>query len=42
VHEAIDPALPFQPAHHVWTESQLPDTVLPPATESLKLFERGG
>jgi hypothetical protein len=42
VHEAIDPALPFQPAHHVWTESRLPDTVLPPATESLKLFERGG
>lgn len=42
VHEAIDPALPFQPTHHVWTESRLPDTVLPPASESLKLFERGG
>jgi hypothetical protein len=29
VHEAIDPALPFAPLHHVWADSRLPDTVLP-------------
>jgi hypothetical protein len=41
VHERIAPSLPFQPAHHVWTDSRLPDTVLPPASDSLKLFPRG-
>ena len=41
VHEAIDPALPFEPLHHVWTDSRLPQTVLPAATESLKLYPRG-
>lgn len=29
VHEAMDPALPFTPLHHVWADSRLPDTVLP-------------
>lgn len=41
VHECFDPAPPFRPAHHVWTDSRLPETVLPPATEALKLFPRG-
>jgi len=30
VHEALDPALPFKPLHHVWADSRLADTVLPP------------
>ena len=29
VHEALDPALPFKPLHHVWADSRLADTVLP-------------
>jgi len=41
VHERITPALPLQPAHHVWTDNRLPETVLPPASDALKLFPRG-
>ena len=41
VHETLDPALPFTPLHHVWTDSRLPETTLPQAGETLKLYPRG-
>ena len=41
VHEALTTPMAFTPTHHVWTENRLPDTVLPAASDTLKLFERG-
>lgn len=29
VHECLDPAAPFQPLHHVWTSSKLPEVQVP-------------
>ena len=38
VHEAIHPAMPFAPLHHVWADSRLPDTILP---SDVKVYAQG-
>jgi hypothetical protein len=39
VHEKLDPALPFNPLHHVWAENRAPETVLP---EGVTVHAKGG
>lgn len=38
VHECIDPPLPFEPMHHVWVDSRLPETPLP---QAVKTYPKG-